>query len=51
MEHAAQLTEIAPDRDCPWPLDRQRHCRVLADLVGAGGIRPGVLFEGDGIGR
>ncbi|MFE9703352.1 Helicase associated domain protein [Streptomyces sp. NPDC005930] len=52
---AAQLTEIDPDWNCPWPLDWQRHYRVLADLVDADGhlpdIAPGVLFEGDGIGR
>ncbi|EST36841.1 hypothetical protein M878_00140 [Streptomyces roseochromogenus subsp. oscitans DS 12.976] len=34
---AAQLTEIDPDWDCPWPLDWQRHYRVLADLVDAEG--------------
>ncbi|MGA6172580.1 Helicase associated domain protein [Streptomyces sp. NPDC012600] len=52
---AAQLTEIDPDWDCPWPLDWQRHYRVLEDLVDADGvlpaIEPGVLFEGDDIGR
>ncbi|MEV7020459.1 Helicase associated domain protein [Streptomyces sp. NPDC093991] len=52
---AAQLTEIDQDWDCPWPLDWQRHYRVLADLVDADGhlpeIQPGVLFEGDDIGR
>ncbi len=52
---AAQLTAIDPDWDCPWPLNWQRHYRVLADLVDADGslpaIEPGVLFEGDDIGR
>ncbi|MFF9251827.1 helicase associated domain-containing protein, partial [Streptomyces globisporus] len=52
---AAQLTEIDPDWNCPWPLDWQRHYKVLADLVDADGslpvIDPGVLFEGDDIGR
>ncbi|MEU6709752.1 DEAD/DEAH box helicase [Streptomyces wuyuanensis] len=52
---AQQLTEIDPDWNCPWPLDWQRHYRVLADLVDADGhlpaIEPGVLFEGDDIGR
>ncbi|MFF8919000.1 helicase associated domain-containing protein [Streptomyces sp. NPDC015032] len=52
---AAQLTEIDPDWNCPWPLDWQRHYCVLADLVDADGvlptIEPGVLFEGDDIGR
>ncbi|MGW9454149.1 Helicase associated domain protein [Streptomyces sp. NPDC055632] len=54
-ERAAQLTAIDEDWDCPWPLDWQRHYRVLADLVDADGslpeIQPGVLFEGDDIGR
>lgn len=52
---AAQLTEIDPDWNCPWPLDWQRHYRVLADLVDADGIlpaiEPGVLFEGDDLGK
>ncbi|MFE6022870.1 Helicase associated domain protein [Streptomyces sp. NPDC056441] len=52
---AAQLTEIDPDWDCPWPLDWQRHYRVLADLVDADGvlpyIAPGVIFEGDDVGK
>ncbi|MEU8523398.1 helicase associated domain-containing protein, partial [Streptomyces sp. NPDC048577] len=52
---AAQLTEIDPAWDCPWPLDWQRHYRVLADLVDADGslpeIQPGVLMDGDDIGK
>lgn len=54
---AQQLTAVDQDWHCPWPLDWQRHYRVLADLAGteAGGtlpdIRPGVLFEGDDLGR
>ncbi|MFJ9214198.1 Helicase associated domain protein [Streptomyces sp. NPDC102264] len=52
---AQQLAAIDPDWNCPWPLDWQRHYRVLADLVDADGhlpdIQPGVLFEGDDIGR
>ncbi|MFE8991218.1 Helicase associated domain protein [Streptomyces collinus] len=54
---AAQLTQIDPDWNCPWPLDWQRHYRVLADLAtdephGAlPHIAPGVQFEGDDIGR
>ncbi|MFE9820517.1 Helicase associated domain protein, partial [Streptomyces sp. NPDC005773] len=52
---AAQLTEIDPDWNCPWPLNWQRHYRVLADLVDADGvlpaIEPGVLFEGDDLGK
>jgi hypothetical protein len=51
---AAQLTEIDPDWNCPWPLNWQRHYRVLADLVDADGslpyIAPGVTFDGDDIG-
>ncbi|MFF6873701.1 Helicase associated domain protein [Streptomyces sp. NPDC012450] len=54
-ERAKQLAAIAPDWDCPWPLDWQRHYKVLADLVDADGslpdIAPGVLFDGDDIGR
>ncbi|MEV0694825.1 Helicase associated domain protein [Streptomyces sp. NPDC050388] len=52
---AQQLAAIDPDWDCPWPLDWQRHHRVLADLVDADGslptIEPGVLFEGDDLGK
>lgn len=54
-ERAEQLTEIDPDWDCPWPLDWQRHYRVLADLVDADGalphIAPSVVYDGDDIGR
>jgi hypothetical protein len=54
-ERAQQLTAIDPDWNCGWPLDWQRHYRVLSDLVDADGvlpdIQPGVLFEGDDIGR
>ncbi len=50
-----QLEAIDPDWNCPWPLDWQRHYRVLADLVDADGslpdIAPGVLMDGDDIGR
>ncbi|MFJ5804284.1 DEAD/DEAH box helicase [Streptomyces decoyicus] len=53
-ERAEQLVEIDPDWNCPWPLNWQRHYRVLADLVDADGvlpyIAPGVTFEGDDIG-
>ncbi|MFJ9810672.1 Helicase associated domain protein [Streptomyces sp. NPDC101158] len=54
---AEQLAEIDPDWNCPWPLDWQRHYRVLADLAAdeASGvlphIQPGVTFDGDDIGR
>ncbi|MFD5124160.1 Helicase associated domain protein [Streptomyces sp. NPDC058385] len=54
---ATQLTAIDPDWNCPWPLDWQRHYRVLADLTdteAAGilpAIEPGVLFEGDDLGK
>jgi superfamily II DNA or RNA helicase len=54
-QRAAQLAAIDPDWNCPWPLDWQRHYRVLADLVDADGslpdIAPGVLMDGDDIGR
>jgi hypothetical protein len=53
-QRAAQLAEIDPDWSCPWPLNWQRHYRVLADLVDADGalpyIAPGVTFDGDDIG-
>ncbi|MCP3771323.1 helicase associated domain-containing protein, partial [Streptomyces sp. MAR25Y5] len=52
---AEQLAAIDPDWNCPWPLNWQRHYRVLADLVDADGslptIEPGVLFEGDDLGK
>ncbi|MFH8476190.1 Helicase associated domain protein [Streptomyces sp. NPDC018000] len=54
---AAQLTAIDPDWNCPWPLDWQRHYRVLADLADdePGGhlpdIQPGVLMDRDDIGK
>lgn len=52
---AAQLEAIDEDWACPWPLDWQRHYRVLADLVDADGVLPaiasGVLFDGDDLGR
>ncbi|WP_234315022.1 helicase associated domain-containing protein [Streptomyces sp. NRRL F-5135] len=52
---AKQLAAIDEDWNCPWPLDWQRHYRVLADLVDADGhlpdIAPGVTFDGDDIGR
>ncbi len=54
-QRAKQLAAIDPDWNCPWPLDWQRHYRVLADLVDADGhlpdIAPGVLMDGDDIGR
>ncbi|MER7750320.1 Helicase associated domain protein [Streptomyces bacillaris] len=53
-ERAAQLAAIDEDWNCPWPLNWQRHYRVLADLVDADGhlphIAPGVLMDGDDIG-
>ncbi|MFJ5741148.1 DEAD/DEAH box helicase [Streptomyces microflavus] len=49
-----QLAAINKDWNCPWPLNWQRHYRVLADLVDADGalpyITPGVTFDGDDIG-
>ncbi|MFF4717597.1 Helicase associated domain protein [Streptomyces eurythermus] len=53
-QRAAQLAAIDPDWNCPWPLNWQRHYRILADLVDADGhlphIAPGVTFDGDDIG-
>ncbi|WP_237409452.1 helicase associated domain-containing protein [Streptomyces sp. M2CJ-2] len=54
---AKQLAAIDPDWNCPWPLDWQRHHRILAHLAEdeAGGvlpdIAPGVLFDGDDLGK
>ncbi|MFD4350866.1 Helicase associated domain protein [Streptomyces coelicoflavus] len=52
---AQQLAAVDEDWNCPWPLNWQRHYRVLADLVEADGvlpaIEPGVLFEGDDLGK
>lgn len=54
-ERARQLTAVDEDWNCPWPLDWQRHHRVLADLVDADGIlpdiAPGVLMDGDDLGK
>jgi superfamily II DNA or RNA helicase len=56
-ERAQQLAAIDPDWNCPWPLNWQRHYRVLADLAAdePGGvlpdIQPGVLMDGDDIGK
>ncbi|MFE9700615.1 Helicase associated domain protein [Streptomyces sp. NPDC006270] len=53
-ERSAQLRAIDEDWNCPWPLNWQRHYRVLADLVDADGvlpyIAPGVVMDGDDIG-
>ncbi|MEU9352396.1 Helicase associated domain protein [Streptomyces griseoloalbus] len=54
---AQQLAAIDPDWNCPWPLDWQRHYRILTDLAAdePGGvlpdIAPGVLMDSDDIGR
>ncbi|WP_110944902.1 DEAD/DEAH box helicase [Streptomyces niger] len=54
---AQQLAEIDPDWNCPWPLDWQRHYRVLADLAAdepdghLPDIPPGVTFDGDDLGK
>ncbi|CAM5658971.1 DEAD/DEAH box helicase [Streptomyces parvulus] len=54
---AAQLDLIDPDWNCPWPLDWQRHHRVLAGLAAdepegvLPDIAPGVLHEGDDLGK
>ncbi|MFE6412518.1 Helicase associated domain protein [Streptomyces sp. NPDC057837] len=55
-QRAKQLAAIDPDWNCPWPLNWQRHYRVLTDLASdeRGGvlpdIQPGVTFHGDDIG-
>ncbi|WP_329305742.1 DEAD/DEAH box helicase [Streptomyces anulatus] len=53
-ERSAQLSAIDEDWNCPWPLNWQRHYRVLADLVDADGtlpyIAPGITYDGDDIG-
>ncbi|WP_406458363.1 Helicase associated domain protein [Streptomyces sp. NBC_00876] len=54
---SAQLAAVDEDWACPWPLDWQRHYAVLRDLARdePGGtlplIRPGVIFEGDDLGK
>jgi superfamily II DNA or RNA helicase len=56
-KRAAELTAVDADWNCPWPLDWQRHYRVLADLAAdeAGGtlpdIQPGVTWDSDDLGR
>lgn len=56
-ERSIQLAAIDKDWNCPWPLDWQRHYRVLTDLAETetGGIlpaiAPGVLYDGDDLGR
>ncbi|GGR53721.1 hypothetical protein FHS38_006976 [Streptomyces netropsis] len=52
---AAQLAAIDKDWNCPWPLDWQRHHRILTDLADADGhlphIKPGVVFNGNDLGK
>ncbi|MFJ5712885.1 Helicase associated domain protein [Streptomyces sp. NPDC093105] len=54
---AEQLTAIDPDWNCPWPLNWQRHYRVLAHLAEdepdghLPDIQPGVTFDGDDLGK
>ncbi|MEZ7159928.1 Helicase associated domain protein [Streptomyces sp. MAD19A] len=56
-ERAKQLAAIDPDWNCPWPLDWQRHYRVLTDLATdephgrLPDVQPGVQFEGDDLGK
>ncbi|MFJ9856281.1 Helicase associated domain protein [Streptomyces albogriseolus] len=57
QERGEQLAAIDPDWNCPWPLNWQRHYRVLADLADTEphgvlpDIAPGVLMDGDDIGK
>ncbi|KAA6211798.1 helicase [Streptomyces filamentosus] len=52
----AQLAAIDPDWNCPWPLDWQRHYRVLGRLAAdepdgrLPEVAPGVVHEGDDLG-
>lgn len=52
---AAQLSEIDPDWNCPWPLDWQRgYTKARACLEGGATpaeLQPGVLVDGEDIGR
>ncbi|MEU6366422.1 helicase associated domain-containing protein [Streptomyces sp. NPDC046931] len=54
---AQQLAAIDEDWNCLWPLDWQRHYRILADLAAdephghLPDIAPGVLMDGDDLGR
>ncbi|MEU8472183.1 Helicase associated domain protein [Streptomyces sp. NPDC029006] len=54
---AQQLAAIDPGWNCPWPLDWQRHYRILTDLAAdephgfLPDIQPGVVFEGDDLGK
>ncbi|MFF7975927.1 Helicase associated domain protein [Streptomyces sp. NPDC007905] len=56
-QRAGQLTGIDEDWNCPWPLDWQRHHRVLADLAAdepdgqLPDIAPGVIHDNDDLGR
>ncbi|WP_443076935.1 helicase associated domain-containing protein [Streptomyces sp. SP18CS02] len=56
-EPAQQLAAIGPDWNRPWPLDWQRPYQVLAHLAEdepggmPPGIEPGVLFDGDDLGK
>ncbi|MFD9428708.1 MULTISPECIES: hypothetical protein [unclassified Streptomyces] len=42
---AQQLAAINEDWNCSWPLDCQRHYRILPDM------QPCVLFKGDDLGK
>ncbi|MFC7842983.1 Helicase associated domain protein [Streptomyces sp. NPDC057382] len=53
-QRAKQLAAVDEDWNCPWPLNWQRHYRVLADDEPGGvlpEIAPGVLYEGDDLGK
>jgi hypothetical protein len=56
-ERAKQLEAIDPAWNCPWPLNWQRHYRVLADLAAdephghLPDVQPGVTFDGDDLGQ
>lgn len=57
VTRAAQLAAIDPNWACPWPLNWQRHHRILthiADTEPDGTlphIQPGVTYENDDLGK
>ncbi|MGA4863698.1 Helicase associated domain protein [Streptomyces lavendulocolor] len=56
-QRAKQLAAVDEDWNCPWPLNWQRHHRILTHLAEdephgvLPDIAPGVRFDGDDLGR
>ncbi|GGT57033.1 hypothetical protein GCM10010271_70940 [Streptomyces kurssanovii] len=51
-QRAAQLKEIDPDWNAPWPLDWQRHWAIADEADGRlPDITPGVTVDGEDLGR